>query len=130
VHYAYDLHLFSAGDGTGFRQVLPCLSVRGAVDEAFYGGILMANLTVKQVAELLAVSVESIYQLCAKRILAHIRIGAGRGTIRIPEESLKTYLMTAAIDAEETPAPKGREPGKSQQLEAANAQGKEPCLDA
>lgn len=40
-------------------------------------------LTVRQAAERLAVSPDTIYDLCAAGKLRHQRIGRGRGTIRI-----------------------------------------------
>lgn len=40
-------------------------------------------LTVKQAAERLSVSPDTIYTLCASGKLRHQRIGAGKGTIRI-----------------------------------------------
>jgi excisionase family DNA binding protein len=49
-------------------------------------------LTVKDVANRLAVSKASIYQLVQRNHLEHVRIGTGRGTIRIKEESLDAYL--------------------------------------
>lgn len=66
----------------------------------------MAVLTVKQAAERLQVAPTTIYGLCAQKRLAHIRIGAaGRGTIRIPEESLARYMTGATVQPDEPAAP-------------------------
>ncbi|MBI3408978.1 MAG: helix-turn-helix domain-containing protein [Planctomycetes bacterium] len=45
----------------------------------------MDNLTVKQVAQRLGISAATVYALCNRRLLSHIRIGLGRGTVRIPD---------------------------------------------
>jgi excisionase family DNA binding protein len=48
-----------------------------------------AYLTVKQAAaELGGVSCSTVYALCQAGRLDHIRVGVGRGTIRIPRESV------------------------------------------
>jgi excisionase family DNA binding protein len=49
-------------------------------------------LRVKEVSERLGVSAGCVYQLVHCGELEHIRVGVGRGTIRIPEESLATYI--------------------------------------
>jgi excisionase family DNA binding protein len=49
-------------------------------------------LTVKQAAQKLQCSAATVYQLCAAKMLRHARIGAGRGSIRIPEEAITEYL--------------------------------------
>jgi excisionase family DNA binding protein len=48
-------------------------------------------LTVRQAAERLAVSVDSIYAACESGDLRHKRIGNGRGTIRISAADLRRY---------------------------------------
>jgi excisionase family DNA binding protein len=57
----------------------------------------MAFLTVKQVAERLQVSAATVYQLCTERKLTHLRVGAGRGTIRVREEDLNAFLGGATV---------------------------------
>jgi excisionase family DNA binding protein len=48
----------------------------------------MTALTVKQTAEQLRVSKATICGLCARKRLTHLRVGAGRGTIRFRPEDL------------------------------------------
>jgi excisionase family DNA binding protein len=62
-------------------------------------------LTVRQAAERLQVAPATIYGLCGRQKLAHLRIGAGRGTIRIPEESLDAFVSGVTVRAEDSPAP-------------------------
>ena len=52
----------------------------------------MNVLTVKETAERLKLSVGCVYQLLAERRLPHLRIGCGRGAIRIREEDLSAFL--------------------------------------
>ena len=60
----------------------------------------MSNyLTVKQVAEQLAVSPTTIYDLCREGQLASVRVGCGRGTIRITRVALDRYLQRGASRA-------------------------------
>jgi excisionase family DNA binding protein len=66
-------------------------------------------LTVKQAAERLRVSPSLVYSLIAARELAHVRIGFGRGLIRISEESICEYEQRRSVSvAEPTPAPAPR----------------------
>ena len=58
-------------------------------------------MTVKDAAARLEVSIDTVYQLCARGKLRHRRIGVGRGTIRISEDQLADYLR----QAEQGPAP-------------------------
>ena len=48
-------------------------------------------LRVKEVSEHLGVSIGWVYQLVAAGRLKHLRVGLGRGTIRIKEESVDEY---------------------------------------
>jgi excisionase family DNA binding protein len=57
----------------------------------------MALLTVKQVAQRLQVSEATVYQLCAKRKLAHARVGAGRGAIRVGEDALAAFVQASTV---------------------------------
>jgi excisionase family DNA binding protein len=52
----------------------------------------MKYLTTKQVAERLQVSANVVYKLCSERKIDHVRIGSGRGTIRITEAALQSFL--------------------------------------
>jgi excisionase family DNA binding protein len=60
-------------------------------------------LTPGQAAQQLAVSVGTIYGLCAARKLHHFRVGRGRGTIRIPDASLAAYLASVSVGGEAAP---------------------------
>ena len=55
-------------------------------------------LTVKQAAERLNCSPSLVYELCAKGRIRHVRIGFGRGTIRIVEEALVEFLAGAEVE--------------------------------
>jgi excisionase family DNA binding protein len=65
----------------------------------------MALLTVKQVAERLGVSQATIYEMCARRKLTHLRLGVGRGTIRLRDEDLDAFLQEATVQPDEPTAP-------------------------
>ena len=67
-------------------------------------GAEMGNLTVSQVAERLGVAVATVYTLCSRRKLAHVRIGVGRGAIRIPEQAVEEYVKRATVQPEEQAA--------------------------
>lgn len=56
-------------------------------------------LTVKQAAEVLGVSPSLVYSLIAARELEHVRVGFGRGLIRIPEHSILDYQKRRAVPA-------------------------------
>ena len=63
-------------------------------------------LTVREVAQQLRVNPASIYALVETGKLAHHRIGARRGAIRISEADLATYLESChRCSAEERCAP-------------------------
>jgi excisionase family DNA binding protein len=66
----------------------------------------MRFLTVKQAAERLQVSAATVYQLCATRQLAHVRLGSGRGTIRIRDEDLAVFVARAMVQPAMPAAPK------------------------
>ena len=55
-------------------------------------------LTVGQAAARLGISIALIYQLCSSRKLPHIRLGCGRGTIRISESDLDAYVQAARVE--------------------------------
>lgn len=60
-------------------------------------------LTVKQAAARLGVSPATVYGLCQRRRLSHVRIGLGRGAVRIDEGDLENYVRTAKVQPS-TPA--------------------------
>jgi excisionase family DNA binding protein len=66
----------------------------------------METGTVREVAAILHVSAATVYALCNKRKLAHIRVGAGRGTIRIRQEDLDAFIAGATVQTGEPTAPK------------------------
>jgi excisionase family DNA binding protein len=58
----------------------------------------MDFITVREAAERLKVARATIYALCAGARLAHLRVGrSGRGTIRITEQDLATFIDQATI---------------------------------
>jgi excisionase family DNA binding protein len=59
----------------------------------------MEYLSVKQVAQRLQISPAAVYELCAARRLPHLRLGLGRGTIRIRTEDLAAFLESCAVKA-------------------------------
>lgn len=56
-------------------------------------------LTVAQAARRLSISRGLVYALISERKLAHVRIGRGRGLIRIPEEAIQEYLARKTVPA-------------------------------
>jgi excisionase family DNA binding protein len=62
-------------------------------------------LTIRDVAERLNVSPGCVYTLVAQREIAHIRIGVGRGTIRVREEDLMRFLADRAREARTVAVP-------------------------
>ena len=55
-------------------------------------------LTVAEVAERLRCSRALVYQLCEKGRLSHMRLGLGRGTIRISLRDLNLFLDASHVD--------------------------------
>lgn len=53
--------------------------------------------TVKKAADRLCVSASTIYALIAARHLEHVRVGLGRGVIRIPEEAIVAFEKRHAV---------------------------------
>ena len=68
-------------------------------------------LTVREVAELLNVSVGCVYGLVSKGRLRCHRIGLGRGTIRVNGDDLDEYLAECRIQDNSSTAA-GRPPGR------------------
>ena len=66
----------------------------------------MKLLTVAEVADILSVSQATVYALCAANDLPHVRIGrSARGTIRIAEADVLSYLESKKIAATTTTPP-------------------------
>ncbi len=62
----------------------------------------MGLLTVKNVAERLAISESLVYELLAAKQIAFHRIGKGRGgSIRISEDDLEDYLAERRVERRE-----------------------------
>jgi excisionase family DNA binding protein len=73
----------------------------------------LALLTIKQTSQRLNVSEATVYDLCAKRKLPHVRIGSGRGTIRIDDNDLTAFIEGCKIAPQpsmNTAGPKHIEP--------------------
>ena len=70
-----------------------------------------AWLTVKQTSQRLGVSTGCIYQLVASGKLDSIRVGVGRGTIRISEAALNSFVESSAKP--KTRAPRAKSSRKS-----------------
>jgi excisionase family DNA binding protein len=62
-------------------------------------------LTVKQSAGRLGVSPGLVYSLVAGRKLRFVRVGNGRGRIRIPEDAIEEYVARATFAPREKQAP-------------------------
>lgn len=62
-------------------------------------------LTVKKAAEALGVSTGLIYAMVSARKIDHVRIGLGRGIIRIPEEAIEEYRKRNSVLAEDVKRP-------------------------
>ena len=61
----------------------------------------MNVLTVKEVAARLRVSQGCIYSLCGSGALRHLRLGTGRGAIRIREEDLQSFVERCVREEKE-----------------------------
>jgi excisionase family DNA binding protein len=57
-------------------------------------------LRVKTVAEMFDVSVSTIYRAIARGLLEAVRVGTGKGAIRIPESALAAFRQACAIAAD------------------------------
>src|SRR5438094_7080641 len=69
---------------------------------------VMPLLTVREAAERLNVRPTTVYELCSQRKLAHVRVGVGRGTIRIDEQALEEFIRMATVQPKEPAAPQTR----------------------
>jgi excisionase family DNA binding protein len=61
---------------------------------------LGSPLKVKDVAVALGVDASTVYVAVRTGLLGSYRVGAGRGTIRIPRAALKTYAAERGIPAD------------------------------
>ena len=67
--------------------------------------------TVAQVAALLSLSVQTVYQLIATGRLGHLRVGTGtRNSYRVTREQLADYLRSVRREAKPAEAPADRPP--------------------
>ena len=57
-----------------------------------------AMLTVGEVAKRLRVSRNTVYGLVENERIGHIRIGTGRGTIRITEDDLASFIESCRAE--------------------------------
>ncbi len=57
-------------------------------------------MTVVEAAKQLEVTASTVYALCADGQLGHIRIGRGRGTMRIEQGDVDTFRALARAKAE------------------------------
>ena len=65
-------------------------------------------LSVKDTASRLGISPGLVYSLVAGRKLRFVRIGNGRGRIRIPEDAIGEYLARSTFAPQEPQPPSGR----------------------
>ncbi len=65
-------------------------------------------LSVQQVADRLQVSPSCVYQLIDSGKLSHHRIGVARGTIRVSEDDLTTYLEDSRTESANEKLPEPR----------------------
>ena len=65
----------------------------------------MRYLMVKEAAVRVGVSEATVYNLCRAKKLRHLRLGTGRGTIRIPEDALEALILGVTVPSSEGPAP-------------------------
>jgi excisionase family DNA binding protein len=65
----------------------------------------MTLLSVKDAAARLNVSRALVYSLIAGRRLRFVRVGNGRGRIRIPEDALDEYVNRATVTPREAGPP-------------------------
>ena len=61
-------------------------------------------MNVRDAAKRLEVSTSMVYALCAQGRLPHVRVGLGRGTIRISEDDVRSFLETCRPEPSAKPA--------------------------
>jgi len=62
----------------------------------------MNYLKARQFAETYNIALNTVYAMCAEGRLPHVRLGTGRGTIRIPADALD-HLVPADVTASVMP---------------------------
>ena len=74
--------------------------------------------TVKTAAEILGnISEATVYSLCQRKLLGHVRIGAGRGVIRIRQGDIDAYLRNREVEpTPSAPPPLPQTPAKLKHL--------------
>lgn len=65
-------------------------------------------MTVRDAAKLLEVSEKTVYDLCRDGLIEHLRIGIGRGVIRIEPEAVARFRESARVKAR-GPAARGHD---------------------
>ena len=68
----------------------------------------MSYFNVRQIAGQLGIAPTTVYAMCKKKLIPHVRVGTGRGAIRISEEGLARYLADAAVRGNSPAAPRRR----------------------
>ena len=68
----------------------------------------MQLLSVAEAAKRLNVSVRTVRNLVVSGKLAHYRIGAGRGVIRISQAALESHLQECEVKESVSPSPRRR----------------------
>jgi excisionase family DNA binding protein len=61
-------------------------------------------LTIRQVADRLGIARSTAYLLCRRLGIEHLRVGFGRGTIRVSEDALRAFIERATVRPEAGPA--------------------------
>jgi excisionase family DNA binding protein len=74
-----------------FLKVASWIPVSGGPG-SWYGVTVEGRMNVGEAAKRLEVSTSMVYALCSSGRLPHVRVGLGRGTIRISEDDLKAFL--------------------------------------
>lgn len=67
-------------------------------------------MNAKEAAEQLEINARTVYHLCAAGLLGHMRIGVGRGAIRIDQADVDKFREDARAKAVRTTKPKEEEP--------------------
>jgi excisionase family DNA binding protein len=55
-------------------------------------------MTVAEAARILEVTTGVVYDLCAKRLIGHHRVGAGRGQIRLTQADIDEYIARRRVE--------------------------------
>lgn len=68
----------------------------------------MTVMTIAEAAIELGISPRTVYQICSAGRLAHIRVGLGRGIIRILRADLDAYIASTRVEVREPERAKPR----------------------